>query len=816
MTLINPALLFGLMLATVPVILHMVMRAKPKRIEFPALRLLKARRPSNSRRMQLRHFLLLLLRALLIAALVLAIARPSLPAARYGLRWWEWAILGIVVALALSTYQFMARRKQLHLVNSYEAIERRGRLRLWCTLAGLLAALIGVGIPWGLRVRAELLSPRSEAAEDIPVAAVFIVDTSISMNYRFENRTRIEHAAAIATEHIERFPSGSRVAVAGLDGDEEIVFQADLSGAASRLESLEVTPVPESLNRRIKTAIQTQLDDRKRLQEETGSGGMADSFAREIYVLTDFSKTAWTEPDESGLADALKSADWLQVYLVDVSVQVPQNLSLTGLELSEETTVAGRDLLLTMSVNRTGNAALMTTVETVVIDQAGTETRQGAPQVVKLEAGAAQVKTAVKVTGTEGFLEGMVRITSEDPLADDNIRYFCCGIRPRPKILLISDLPDETEYIRNALQPARLEKIGVQVCECTSIVTAVAGQQTLANYDLVFLVNCQRPDDSFWTSLRNFAASGGGLFVVAGSDRLQATSWNSAAAKELLPATLIPAGSRGPVKFLKEPSQLQLSATAHPLLRSFLNDQDARVELTACAFDKCWATEQLPDSATLMTFSGPGSRPALIERKVGRGKVLMFTSAMDNLLKGGNSWNNLTNSWSFLMLTEQIMQYLSGASSVDRNFIAGQMIDLPIPVSQRFEQYLLRRPELRQTRGTLPAEDASLLITDAVDAGHYRVKPIESPSTWRGAFAVNSRDEETDLTRIQDDAVQKLLGSERVSIIHDVTDLQRAVRVGRLGIELFPVLMGLLVVLVCAEHLMANYFYDEPADRPAA
>ena len=60
MSLINASLLFGMGLAALPVILHMIMRSKPKRIEFPALRLLKSRKVSNSRRMQLRHLLLLL------------------------------------------------------------------------------------------------------------------------------------------------------------------------------------------------------------------------------------------------------------------------------------------------------------------------------------------------------------------------------------------------------------------------------------------------------------------------------------------------------------------------------------------------------------------------------------------------------------------------------------------------------------------------------------------------------------------------------------------------------------------------------------
>ena len=334
MTLINSTLIFGLVLATVPVILHMVMRAKPKRIEFPALRLLKARQPSNARRMQLRHLLLLILRSLVIAILVVAIARPSLPAARYGLRWWEWVILATAIAGSIAAYFLIAGRGANRDVTSVDHRERKGRLRLWCLLGGIAATLIGVGIPWGLRVRAELLSPRPEASENIPVAAVFLLDTSYSMKYRHENRTRLEHCREIVKDHMGRLPAGSRAAISGATPNEDIIFQADLIGAGSRLETLETTAVPESLNRRIKAAIQTQIDDRKRVQEDAGLGGTADLFAREIYLLTDLSRTAWQDPDESGLSDFLKQHDWLQIYIVDVSVPAPVNAAITDLRLS--------------------------------------------------------------------------------------------------------------------------------------------------------------------------------------------------------------------------------------------------------------------------------------------------------------------------------------------------------------------------------------------------------------------------------------------------------------------------------------------------
>ena len=171
MSLINASLLFGLGLAALPVILHMIMRAKPKRLEFPALRLLKNRKVSNSRRMQLRHLLLLILRSLLIAVLVLAIARPSLPAARYGLRWWEWMILTLTAATSIAAYFWLTHRVPGPRA-ACDDKDRRSKLRLWCVVLGTLAALLAVGIPWGLRVRGELSAPRNEATEDVPIAAV--------------------------------------------------------------------------------------------------------------------------------------------------------------------------------------------------------------------------------------------------------------------------------------------------------------------------------------------------------------------------------------------------------------------------------------------------------------------------------------------------------------------------------------------------------------------------------------------------------------------------------------------------------------------
>jgi hypothetical protein len=86
MTFVFPLLLGGLALMVIPVLLHLIMRQKPKHLPFPAIRFLLLQHRANQRRLQLRHLLLLAIRMLLIAAIVLALARPKIFSERLNLR----------------------------------------------------------------------------------------------------------------------------------------------------------------------------------------------------------------------------------------------------------------------------------------------------------------------------------------------------------------------------------------------------------------------------------------------------------------------------------------------------------------------------------------------------------------------------------------------------------------------------------------------------------------------------------------------------------------------------------------------------------
>ena len=73
---INPYILVALAAAAIPVIIHLLNLQKVEKIEFSSLMLLKEIRKSRFRKIRVRQFLLMLVRALIIVFLVLAFADP--------------------------------------------------------------------------------------------------------------------------------------------------------------------------------------------------------------------------------------------------------------------------------------------------------------------------------------------------------------------------------------------------------------------------------------------------------------------------------------------------------------------------------------------------------------------------------------------------------------------------------------------------------------------------------------------------------------------------------------------------------------------
>ena len=84
MIFLNPAILFGLLAASIPVIIHLFNLRKLKKIEFSTLAFLKELQKNKIRKIKLKQWILLALRVLIILFLVMAFARPTLQSVKIG------------------------------------------------------------------------------------------------------------------------------------------------------------------------------------------------------------------------------------------------------------------------------------------------------------------------------------------------------------------------------------------------------------------------------------------------------------------------------------------------------------------------------------------------------------------------------------------------------------------------------------------------------------------------------------------------------------------------------------------------------------
>lgn len=84
MTFLNPAVLFGLLAAGIPVLIHLLNLRKLKRIEISTLVFLQEMQKNKIKKIKLKQLLLLLLRVLIVLALVTAFARPTLQSVTFG------------------------------------------------------------------------------------------------------------------------------------------------------------------------------------------------------------------------------------------------------------------------------------------------------------------------------------------------------------------------------------------------------------------------------------------------------------------------------------------------------------------------------------------------------------------------------------------------------------------------------------------------------------------------------------------------------------------------------------------------------------
>jgi hypothetical protein len=748
MSFIHGYLLAGLVLVGVPILLHLIMRQKPKQLAFPAFRFLRQKARINQRKIRLQHWLLLALRMLLIAALCFALAQPRLSADR---------------------------------------------------------------VPFG-----------GEQA----VAAVFVFDTSPSMEYTVAGTTRLDEAKRRARDLLNDLSPSSQIAV--LDTADDAVEDSDQwpdsAHARTQIESLHIRSANAPVNRQIERAY--------RLLQMRGEG--PDAPPRFLFVFSDRTRESW----DAGAAKRLQPVEGVNTVYVDVGVENPKDLSIDKLEIVPPVVAPGGKVTIHATVRATGDSP--ENEITCEFDPEPEKARLPEPESVKLAKGASQIISFERVAPAkpEGVKEAAVHVVVRlgtkdwtDALPSNNVRHATFLVRDKRKILtVVAALPPPNR--RLIWEAAVNNAPGGFECDLKTVEDAqkLDAAELKKTYHAICLLQVAQVPPQWWHTLARFVENGGGLAIVPGGEEMLRKTddmkpvfdeFNNNGLAEKV--ELLPARFRSLVTVAADQAGVPWTDfnRQHPITAPFAEwSRSTNPELldpqTQPRAYRYWAVEPVKDKGIIIAaYADRETHPALLERQAGRGRVLLFTTQLANTRGDDQAERPWQNYWSDtkgafgLPLVDLTCRYLAGESSApELNYLCGQPVTVSMPPAPYTTPFTLQGPGLTPSENNVPVPDnsPSLPITHTLGPGHYFV--LDGNRVPFAGFSLNVRPEEYNLERVPVPDIEAALGKDTVLTPGPSLDLRQLLKTRWAPpFELLPYLMMFLLLALTVESLIANFFY---------
>ncbi len=478
------------------------------------------------------------------------------------------------------------------------------------------------------------------------MAAALVFDTSPRMLYKNQNRTRLEVSQEVADRVLAQLPRESDVAIIDSHTTNPS-FSIDAAIAKQRIGRLAISAASQPLAELCGESLQLVQQNPKT--------------RKEIYVFTDLGRTVWSADSATQLRNKLEQNKDVALYVIDVGVPKPQNIGLGDLRLSADSLSKNTPLRLETDLSTIGDIHEQRTVALDVIDDAGQSQRrdQTTADAAPDQAPAIEFSLGGLDLGTH---QGIVKLLGEDSLPADDARYFTVNVHSPWKVLLAAPKADlhNAQTLAESLAPTAWRRTGQARFECTIVPLDQLANKSLDDYAAVALVDPSPLTDAVWQSLTTYVEHGGGLAIWLGKNAEPASrtaeAFSSQAAAKLMPGKLDRIWRRQET-FLA-PADYQ-----HPVLGKF-RSLHSGVPWEEFPISSHWQITDLASGVNTIIPYG-NAQAALLERSVGKGRVLVFTTPIEDDSLQPDLWNLLvvgSQPWPFFMLSNEMMLYLAATA----------------------------------------------------------------------------------------------------------------------------------------------------------
>jgi hypothetical protein len=465
---------------------------------------------------------------------------------------------------------------------------------------------------------------------------------------------------------------------------------------------------------------------------------------RQLTIVTDLRRAGW----ERGVAPVGQrwGKEGVRVRVVDVGDDEVSNVSLQGLVPLDRTVLAGAESRWEAVIRNDSPRVLSGTKAILRVDDKPTEVTL--PEVAPRQT--SRVPLTVQFPGA-GPHDLSLELP-EDELPGDNRHWAAVPVKDSLLIRLVDGEPSSEPFGSEVDYLAAPLSIGVGAAEAWR--TEVVQENDFLSPrldppDVLVLANVAAPTPEQASRLARLVREGMGLMIFTGA-KLDAGLYNDLlyrANERVLPCplkSLVDAEIHGLLVEPLRPSPLEKLLELKP------------TALERVAVRQIMSVDEQSDEGkvrVLARWNDPGRSPAVVERVVGEGRVLLWTTTAD---RAGNDWPIEP---SFVLAVREAVRGSARPTGFGNTVTAGDQIKRVVHSSQQVTnarldppgggepQPLSAVPKGGETSDRGPAVEIN--VPDTRRAGLYRVSWDEGPlGTQQDSYAANPDPRESALERL--------------------------------------------------------------------
>lgn len=507
----------------------------------------------------------------------------------------------------------------------YKSVRRR-RIHNWFLLFVRLAALALIVLAFS---RPFLDRDDLDIATGGAREVVVLLDQSYSIAFG----DRWDRARAAAADAIGGLGPDDRGSVVLFSSGAEIAMRSTPAGERPRLEAAVAAARPTAGATRYAPAL------------KVAGSILAESSLprREVVLISDFQRGGWRGEEGARLPEGTTVRPVALTSSADLA-----NVSVTAVSLARSTFSNQERVAVTAVVVNRGTRSVRGSRISLEVNGRAIQTEP-----LEVEANGSASVTFAPVTLGGTFMRGTVR-AGDDALPTDNVFHFVVSpVQPVRVVVL-----DRGGAAGGALYLTRALAIG----EAPRFETAVRQPDAVPDEDLrrasAVVVNDVPVPAALGRRLLRFVEAGGGLLVATGSR----ATW--AADVDLLPAAL-----DAPVDRTRgDAARVGALAFGHPVFEPFRTPRSG--DFAAARIYGYRAVTPGAGVEVLARFDG--GAPALLERRVGAGRVLLWASTLDL------AWSDFPLKPVYLPFVHQAVRHLTAYAEPAPWLTVGQVLDASV------------------------------------------------------------------------------------------------------------------------------------------